>query len=252
MAAAPRKLALVTGTSAGIGDALARQLVARHWNVVGVSRRPAEFGDNYTHILTDLADVARATSAVESVLVPRLRDEDWSRIALVNNAASPDLLGLGEAIDAKELERVYAVNTVMPVWLMGFVARNRCGEAPVRIVNVSSSAGRRPTPGLTAYGGTKAALLMSAMTLVAEWESTVPHAPRRMNIAVRSYEPGVVDTDMQRLARSLPVDVFPWGGVFHDFLKRGLVVDPARPAEEIVEFLEGDSDVGFSDARLGA
>lgn len=245
------KLAVVTGTSAGIGAAVARQLVARDWRVIGVSRRPAQFDDGYTHLSIDLADVSRATAAIESHVAPLLRGR-WSRIALVNNAASPDLLRLGESVDAEALARVYAVNTVMPVWLMGFVARNRGGDVPLRIVNVSSRAGRESTPGLVAYGGSKAALRLSAMTLVAEWESTVPHAPRRPNIAVRSYEPGVVDTDMQRLARSLSPETFPWGGMFHDFLKRGIVVDAAKPAKEIVAFLEGDGDVGFSEARLAS
>ena len=243
------KLAVVTGTSAGIGAAVARQLVANDWRVIGVSRRPAQFGDGYTHISTDLADVSRATAAIESDVAPLLGDR-WSRIALVNNAASPDLLGLGESVAAEALARVYAVNTVMPIWLMGFMARNRRGDIPLRIVNVSSGAASGPIPGLVAYGGTKVALRLSAMTLVAEWESTVPHAPHRPNIAVRSYEPGVVDTDMQRFARSLSPETLPWGGMFHDFLKRGIVVDAAKPAKEIVAFLEGDGDVGFSEARL--
>jgi benzil reductase ((S)-benzoin forming) len=246
------KLAVVTGTSAGIGAAVAEQLVAHRWRVVGISRRPASFGDAYTHVATDLAEVSRATAAIEGEVAPLLRDTHWSRIALVNNAASPGLLGLGESIDAVALEQLYAINTVMPVWLMGLIARNRRGDVPVRIVNVSSGAARAPTPGLLAYGSSKIALRMSAMTLVAEWQSAVPHAPRRANIAVRSYEPGVVDTDMQRLARSLPAETFPWGGMFHDFLRRGIVVNVDKPAGEIVEFLEGDGDVGFSEARLGS
>ena len=245
----PDKLAVVTGTSGGIGAAVALQLVSRGWQVVGIARRTAQFGVAYTHIATDLADVPSATRAIESIAQPLLY-ERWSRIGLVNNAASPDLLGIGESVDAAALARVYAVNTVMPVWLMGFMARNRRGDGPLRIVNVSSAASARPTPGLVAYGGSKAALRMSAMTLVTEWQSTVPHAPRRPRIAVRSYEPGVVDTDMQRLARSLTPDTLPWNGMFHDFVRRGIVVDAKAPAGEIVAFLESDDDVGFSEARL--
>jgi len=247
----PDKLAIVTGTSAGMGAAVVQGLLPRGWRVVGISRRPVEFGDAYTHIATDLADVGHATAAIESGVRP-LFDAPWSRVALVNNAASPDLLGIGEGIDANALARLYTVNTVMPVWLMGLVARSRRGDAPLRIVNVSSGAGRTAVPGLLAYGSSKTALRMAAMTFVAEWESTVPRAPRRSNIAVRSYEPGVVDTDMQRLARSLSPEVFPWVGMFHDFLRRGIVVDAAKPAIEIVEFLESDGDLGFSEGRLGS
>ena len=179
-----------------------------------------------------------------------LRDRKWSRLGLVNNAASPDLLGVGERTDVEALQRVLAINTIVPVWLMGFVARNRSGEIPLRIVNVSSAASRQATPGLRAYGGSKAALRMAGMVLAAEWESTVPHAPQRPNIAVQSYEPGVVETDMQRLARSLAPETFPWGQLFHDFVRRGIVVTPAEPAAEIVSFLESDEQLGFSEARL--
>jgi NAD(P)-dependent dehydrogenase (short-subunit alcohol dehydrogenase family) len=247
----PDKLAVITGTSAGIGAAVVRQLVARAWRVVGISRRRADFGDAYTHVATDLADIAAATAEIDSVVRP-LVDADWSRAALVNNAASPDLIGIGEGVDASALARVYTVNTVMPVWLMGFMARNRRGDAPLRIVNVSSGAGRHATPGLLGYGSSKAALRMAAMTLTAEWESTAPYAPRRTKIAVRSYEPGVVDTDMQSLARSLSPEVNPWGGMFSDFLRRGIVVDAEMPAKEIVEFLESDGDLGFSESRLSS
>ena len=247
----PDKLAVVTGTSAGIGATVTTQLVSRGWRVVGVSRRPADFGDTYTHVATDLGDVSKASAAIESVVRPLVTDR-WSRIALVNNAASADLLGIGEAIEPEALARDYAVTAIMPVWLMGLVARCRRGDVPLRIVNVSSGAGRVATPGLLAYGSSKAALRMSAMTLVAEWASAVPHAPHRTNIAVRSYEPGVVDTDMQRLARSLPPETLPWGAMFHDFLRRGIVVDAAKPAAEIVEFLEASGDLGFSEARLRA
>ena len=252
MEIATDRLAVVTGTSAGIGAVVAEQLVARRWRVVGISRRPAHSAEGYTHISTDLGDISRATAAIESEIGPLLRDDRWSRVALVNNAASADLLGVGELVDPESLARLYAVNTVMPVWLMGFVARSRRGDGPLRIVNVSSGAARAASPGLLAYGSSKTALRMASMTLVAEWQSTVPHAPHRANVAVRSYEPGVVDTDMQRLARSLSPAVFPWVGMFQDFQRRGLLVDESKPAAEIVAFLESDGDVGFSEARLGS
>lgn len=246
------KLAVVTGTSAGIGAAVVRQLIRRQWRVIGVARRVADFGEAYTHISADLADTPNAPTAIESAIAPMVNDGRYSRIGLVNNAASPDLLARGESIDPTALERVYAINTVMPVWLMGYMARHRHGEVPLRIVNVSSGAARGATPGLLAYGSSKAALRLAGMTMVAEWESTAPYAPRRGKIAVRSYEPGVVDTDMQTLARSIPSETFPWGGMFRDFLARGLMVDPDRPATEIAAFLESDADVGFSEARLGS
>ena len=245
------KLALVTGTSAGIGAEVVSHLLARDWTVIGVARRTVQNDSpRYTHIATDLSDAAAASKRIDERVAPVLRNGDWIRLALVNNAASPDLLGVGERVDVEALQRVYATNAIMPVWLMGFMTRNRKGDIPLRMLNVSSGSAVRPYPGLLAYGSSKAALRMSAMVLVAEWESTVPHATQRKNVAVRSYEPGVVETDMQRLARSLPPETFPWGDLFHEFLRRGINVTPAQPAAEIVDFLESSEDQGFSEARL--
>ena len=49
-------------------------------------------------------------------------------------------------------------------------------------------------------------------------------------MAVVNYAPGVVETDMQRGARSRPPDEFPWVGLFLEFQSRGLVVTPEASA----------------------
>ena len=86
------------------------------------------------------------------------------------------------------------------------------------------------------------------MALAAEWESSPTSAPR--DAAILSYEPGVVETDMQRYARSRSPEEFPWVGVFLDFAARGIGVTPDRPARDIVAFLESDSEPLFGERRL--
>ena len=219
--------------------------------MIGIARRAVDLGvERYVHVMTDLSDVAAAKHSIESEIPLRLRERAWTRLALVNNAASPDLVGVGERVDPEALLRVYAVNAVMPLWLMGLLARERPDDVPLRIVNVSSGAATRAVPGLAAYGSSKAALRMGAMVLMAEWQSTAPHAPTRRNVAVRVYEPGVVETDMQRQARAMPTASMPWVGMFKDFVTRGQVVEPEVPAAEIVHFLESD-EPAYSEGRLG-
>jgi hypothetical protein len=86
------------------------------------------------------------------------------------------------------------------------------------------------------------------MSLAREWEG--PAATARPNAALLSYEPGVVDTDMQRYARSRPPDEFPWVQIFLDFAARGIAVPAARPATDIVAFVESASPPAFSEQRL--
>ncbi|HYR36572.1 MAG TPA: SDR family NAD(P)-dependent oxidoreductase, partial [Burkholderiales bacterium] len=158
---------------------------------------------------------------------------------LVNNAAV-GLAGRVQTLDAAELARSFELNTVVPLWLMGFVLKR--AKAPVRVVNVSSGAAQRPFPGLAAYCASKAALRMAGMSVAAE-------DARELHIL--SYEPGVVDTEMQLATRSKPLDEFPWGETFRRYHADGRLVPPERPAGEIVEFLEAAGGERFVEARLG-
>ncbi len=248
----PDRLTLVTGTSSGIGESVARQLVELGWTVIGLARRAVSWEDpRYTHRSMDLSDVAALTALADAELSPRLRSRPWRRLGLVNNAASPDLVGTAERLDPGALARLDAVNVVAPVFLMSLVSRLAPAGAALRIVNVSSGAATRAFPGLAAYGSSKAALRMAGMVLASEWTTPAPHAPSRHDAGVLSYEPGAVDTPMQASARSLPETVMPWGEMFHEFVARGLLVPPALPAAEIVAFLEKPSVEPFSERRLG-
>jgi benzil reductase ((S)-benzoin forming) len=246
------KLALVTGTTSGTGVAVARLLIEGTWAVVGVARRAPQIEHpRYQHLALDLADVATTVATLERDVTPRLADRQWERVALVNNAASPGPLTSVEQIDPLALLPLYAVNVAAPVWLMGFLLRTCPPEAAVRVVNVSSAAATQAFPGLAAYGGSKAALRMAGMVLAAELDSPLRRRPAPADVAILSYEPGLVDTPMQALARSQAPESFPSAQMFRDFESGGLLVPAEAPAAEIVAFLEGDAQARFSERRFG-
>ena len=229
--------ALVTGTSSGIGATVAKELLKRGWTVVGVARRQAKFGERYQHLALDLSDAASA-AAIEKQLGAKLGEPAWQRVGLVNNAAV-GLAGRVQGLDAGELARSFVLNTVMPLWLMGFVIKR--SKAPVRVVNLSSGAAVRPFPGLAAYCAAKAGLHMAGASVAAE------DAP---NLHILSYQPGVVDTEMQVATRSKSLEEFPWGTTFRQYHAEGRLVAPERPAAEIVEFLEAEGGERFTERRL--
>jgi benzil reductase ((S)-benzoin forming) len=244
------RTAIVTGTSTGLGEAVARQLLERGWSVIGIARRAAPFAhERYRHVAYDLAGVVDAPTSLESQLA--LHDvRSLSRIGLVNNAAVPEGLMPVARLDPRRLARIYAINLIAPIWLMGYAVRKALDDTSLRIVNVSSGAGTTGFAGLAAYGSSKAALRLAGLSLAREWDTPSPTAVPRHDAAILSYEPGVVDTDMQRYARSRPADEFPWAQMFHDFAARGVAVPPERPAREIVAFLESDSEPPFAERRL--
>lgn len=244
------RLAIVTGTSSGIGEKVARQLLQRGWDVIGISRRAVAMDTpRYVHCSLDLADVARLTSRLETEVGSRVGDRALTRLALVNNAADVALLGQMDELEPSGMLQAYAVNTVAPILLMGWVLRTSLPSIPVRIVNVSSGAGVDPFPGLGTYGSTKAALRLAGMVLTAELDlRAAMGAPR--DATVWSYEPGVVDTPMQEAVRTATAETVPIVQVFKDLSAQGQLRLADLPATEIVSYLQADGHPRFSEQRF--
>ena len=135
-------------------------------------------------------------------------------------------------LDAADLLRAFALNAIMPVWLIGFLLRQRPSGVPLRVVNLSSGAAVRAIPGMAAYCSTKAALRMAGMVAAAEDDA---------DLAILSYGPGTVDTEMQLAARSAPLKEFPSAPMFRRFHAEGRLAAPKLPAADIANFLEANS-----------
>jgi benzil reductase ((S)-benzoin forming) len=238
------RVAIVTGTSAGIGQALAELLLTREWTVVGVSRRAVTFDQpGYRHLSHDLADVANLESALGPGLLHELAAGTFGRVGLVNNGAAMGQLRPIERWEPAEQLRVYATNVVAPTWLMGWLGRTVPADRSLRIVNVSSGASGLPIPGLGDYGSSKAALRHVGATFAAEHEGR--------DLAVLSYEPGVVETAMQETARAQSPADFPSQPLFIEFARSGRSATPAQVVPTIADFLENAEARGFSEARFG-
>ena len=241
------KLCVVTGTSAGIGAAVAETLLAGGWRVVGIARREAGLHDrNYTHVRLDLADPAAVERYFTDDFAREYPAHDFRRVGLVNNAALLEPVGPLAKLELGALARAFTVNSVVPVWLMGFFLRHSAGT-PLRIVNLSSGSAIGARAGWAAYCATKAALLMAGRVWGQEAEQ-VPGAHR--DAAVLSYEPGLVDTQMQTTIRGVSATDFPSVGRFVEFHEQGRLSDPSRPAREIAAFLERDHAPAFGEGRI--
>jgi benzil reductase ((S)-benzoin forming) len=246
------RLAIVTGTSSGIGAALANALLTDGWTVVGLARREAGIDhSSYRHVAVDLGDIDALKRVAANDLGTLVTDARWTRVALVNNAAiSGGKHGLEET-DPEELAHLLIVNAVSPIYLMGFIAGTVLPAAALRIVNISSGAAVRAFPGLGDYCTSKAALRMAGMVMAEELASELRPGGRRVNAAVFSYEPGVVDTPMQTASRASSLEEFPWGQPFKDFKEQGLLEKPEDVIGEVAEFIAGDDQDTFVEKRFG-
>jgi NAD(P)-dependent dehydrogenase (short-subunit alcohol dehydrogenase family) len=118
----------------------------------------------------------------------------------------------------------------------------------LRIVNVSTAAAARGFAGLGAYGSGKAGLRMAGLVLAAELDEARARG-ERADVAILSYEPGTVDTPMQQSARSSSRQTLPSVDMFARFAAEQRLVAPEGPAREIVEFLESQPGMSFSEQR---
>ncbi|MBA2290832.1 MAG: SDR family NAD(P)-dependent oxidoreductase [Gemmatimonadales bacterium] len=244
-----KRLAIVTGTSSGIGEALAQQLLDQGWTVVGIARRAGRLAHpQFRHVALDLSAVGDLTAALDASVGPMVRDSTLSRIGLVNNAADVALLGQLERVDPTAMLSAFATNTVAPTVLAGWLLRTAAPSIPLRIVNVSSGAAIDPFPGMGAYAASKAGLRMTGMILAVELDARGAEGDR--DATIWSYEPGVVATPMQEAVRSSSADTVPIVQVFKDLHAGGQLRDPAAPAAEIAAYLNGDGHPRFSERRF--
>ena len=152
------QLAVITGTSGGLGQSVARRLANDGYTVVGIARRnvtPADLGlaeDQYHHIEFDLGEIDRIGE-----LVSDLVKTHGTPYALINNAAiGTD--GLLPTMHNSDIERLVRVNVTSPIVLTKYISRHMIAKRSGRIVNISSIVARTGYRGLAPYGASKAAL----------------------------------------------------------------------------------------------
>jgi len=190
-----RPVALVTGSTSGIGVAIARRLVREGYAVVLHSRRSTDAGNILAAELGHAAYV-QADLAVEddrARLVQEAADL-WGRLdVLVNNAGISSVIphaALGAATSGIWHE-LYEVNVIAPFRLVAEAepylrAAARRGRSAC-IVNISSHAGVRPKGASIPYAAAKAALNHVTRLLA------LSLAP---DIRVNAVAPGLVDTPL--------------------------------------------------------
>jgi NAD(P)-dependent dehydrogenase (short-subunit alcohol dehydrogenase family) len=185
-------VAIVTGASRGLGRALARELVARGWQVV-IDARSAdelavvagELGGAVTAIPGDVADPDHRQRLVAAAGARGGID------VLVNNASllgpSPQPRLADYPLDV--LEDVYRVNVLAPMALtqLALPALRRSAGA---VINVTSDAGVEAYEGWGGYGSSKAALEHLGRVLAAEEPA----------VAVYTVDPGDMNTRMHQEA----------------------------------------------------
>jgi benzil reductase ((S)-benzoin forming) len=229
----------ITGTSRGIGKALAELLLRDDKNfVTGISRSSSINHTNYRRVKLDLSDTAK-TAGFEFQT-----HKDAGKIVLVNNAGHIGEIKRAGNHNHKTLEDTYKINLTAPsILINNFINTYRTSTAKKIIFNVSSGAARHPIDAASAYCASKAGLDMLSKA-VAEEQKITGSGFRIVSISV-----GVVDTLMQKMLRDAGAEEFSRKAEFTSYKEKGQILQPEHTAEKFIEIINNIDkidDVVFS------
>jgi len=167
------RIALVTGASRGIGRAVAKRFAAEgaavaigDLNLQAAERVAGEIGKAGGKAIPVAVDVSKSDQmrALVEVTVKTFGGLD----IMINNAGMPQRNGPMLDVDEATFDRIFAVN-VKSIYLSAQYAipemRKRGGGA---FVNIASTAGVRPRPGLVWYNGSKGAVITLTKAMAVE------------------------------------------------------------------------------------
>jgi len=225
-------VAFITGTSKGLGKALAELLLQEeNYHVVGISRKQTIQHPNYKHIVLDLSDV----EIVEGFRFPQ---DDYDKYILINNSGTIEPIAhLGHEY-ATDIKNNFNINLVSPSILMNIFMRqfSSLGK-PLHLINVSSGAGKYPVDGWSSYSASKAGIDMFSLVLKEEIK-----LDKRENIHVHSIAPGVVNTEMQAIIRSSNHDNFNNVEKFKNYYENNLLSTPEEVALKFKKVIDNPDD----------
>jgi short-subunit dehydrogenase len=190
--AAAGKRVLITGASAGLGAALARQLAAQNAVVGLIARRRNRLGEVLADCRrTSPASAMWAADLADTAGLAELALKAWDGLGgidvLINNAAIPKRRPVTE-LDPDEVEDVMRVNFFAPMRMTLTLLPRMLARGSGLIVNISSVGGRLGIIHETAYCASKFALC--------GWSEAMAVDLYGSGITVKLIEPGPVDTEI--------------------------------------------------------
>ena len=192
------RVALITGSSQGLGLHIARQYAAHGLKLILTARSSPALQDaahelaSLTDVLALPGDVADETHRRKLVIAGL---ERFGRVdVLINNASElgPSPMPVLEQLSAEDFERILGVNLVAPLALAQLVLPSMRAHGDGLIVNVTSDAGVQAYATWGGYGSSKAGLEHLSRVLAAELEGS--------GVRVFVVDPGDMDTAMHRAA----------------------------------------------------
>ncbi|MED0983217.1 (S)-benzoin forming benzil reductase [Bacillus paramycoides] len=231
---------IITGTSQGLGEAIAAQLLEENTTIISISRRENKELTKLTkqknsHCIfhsVDLQDVHNLETHFNEIF-SSIKKDTVSSIHLINNAGTVAPMKPIEKSESELLITNVHINLLAPMILTStFMKHTKNWKVEKRVINISSGAGKNPYFGWGAYCTTKAGVNMFTQCVATE------EAEREFPIKIVAFAPGVVDTNMQKQIRGANKEDFTNLDRFTALKAEGKLLSPEYVAKAIRNLLE--------------
>lgn len=213
------RTALITGTSKGLGNIIAQNLLERKWKVIGISRGKATIDhENYIHKSCDVSSYTEVETMAKEVSNERIN-------LLINNSAvfkyesfeKTDLKTIDSIIDINLKGSIYVTKYILPLLEIGS-----------RIIFINSVAGLEELENQSIYCASKHGLTGFAGVLSKEFQ--------KKKIKVTSIHPGGINTPL-------------WDGSdFHEDLS--VLIDPKEISDLVYFIIEAGKNVEYKTIKM--
>lgn len=233
---------IITGTSRGLGAALAKELLRSNNHLFCISRsrnRELEQSANSQHVGLnyyefDLTEFAHLENLMRKI-INRIDKHKIESLTLINNAGVIEPMKPIDKSALGEIVNNLHINLVSPILLTSqFIRLANRFQVPKKVCNISSGAGKKPYYGWSSYCASKAGLDLFTQSVAMEQEKQ--ENPVRM-VAIA---PGVMDTGMQEQIRATREDDFAAREKFIKLKQEGQLIPPNQAAKVILDILIHD------------
>jgi benzil reductase ((S)-benzoin forming) len=231
---------IVTGTSQGLGEAIATQLLEENTTVISISRREnkeltklaEQNNSNCIFHSVDLQDVHNLETRFSEVF-SSIEEDKVSSIHLINNAGTVAPMNPIEKAESELLIMNVQINLIAPMILTStFMKHTKDWKVDKRVISISSGAGKNPYFGWGAYCTTKAGVNMFTQCVATE------EVEKEYPVKTVAFAPGVVDTNMQAQIRETNKEDFINLERFIALKEEGKLLSPEYVAKAIRNLLE--------------